>query len=170
MRLRLSKSVVQPFVAIVVMAGMGIAFVPAANAQSAAEKAFVATGDAICRKSNVRLAEQALKFERHTLIERKTASSVTLRVAKPADVAEFIKKVASKELRTQLDELGELTPPKSQDLQFGQALKEAESAFAKMTAKPEESAFANPFSKSGKMFSALGFKSCGQPEGRSSSV
>jgi hypothetical protein len=176
MRARLSKSVLKPIVAVTTMvaAFVGIGsrtfFVPMANAQSAPEKAFVATGDAICKKSNVRLAKQALEFERHKLITRKTARSVTLRVAKPSDVAEFVKKVAIKELQGQLDELGALTPPKSQEVAFADALREAASGLASMKAKPEDAAFENPFVKSGKMLSAMGFRSCGQNEAGSSSV
>jgi hypothetical protein len=170
-----SKSVLKPIFlafafATTVVGVTGTVFVPVANAQSAPEKAFVATGDAICKKSNVRLAKKALEFERHTLIARKTARSVTLRVAKPSDVAEFVKKVAINELQAQLDELGALTPPKSQEVAFVAALKEATTALALMKAKPEDAAFENFFSKSGKMLSAMGFKSCGQNESGSASV
>jgi hypothetical protein len=173
MRSRFSKSVLSSLALVTMVSGltgMGTVFVPVANAQTAPEKAFVATGDAICKKSNVRLAKKALEFERHTLMERQTARSRTLRVAKPSDVAEFVTKVATKELQAQLDELGALKPPKSQEAAFSEAIKEATSALASMKAKPQDAAFQNPFLKSGKMFSALGFKSCGQTEQRSSSV
>jgi hypothetical protein len=150
---------------LVLVGGTGVA-----NAQTTPEKAFLETGDAICKKSNERLAEKALKFERFTLIKRETAKSVTQRVAKPADVAEFVTKVAIEEIQAQLNGLGELKPSKTLAPGFSAAMKEANSALAKMKAKPTEAAFANPFAKSSKMFSALGFKSCGQAEAGSKGV
>ncbi len=141
-----------------------------AFAQTAAEKAFVATGDAICQKSNERLAEKALSYERHRLITRRAAKSVNQRVAKPADVAEFVSKVAISEIEMQLNELGSLKPAPSQAVAFSAALKEANRALDDIRTKPDQAAFRNPFQRSSKMFAALGFRNCGQSESRSKSV
>lgn len=158
--------------ALIGFATLGLTFVtvasaPSASAQTPAERAFIATGDAICKKSNVRLAEKALAYERHKLISRETTKSVNLRVAKPADVAEFVEKVAVREIANQLSELGALKPAPSQATAFAAALKEANRALDDIKAKPAEAAFRNPFVRSAKMFAALGFNSCGQAESRS---
>ncbi len=169
----LKTSRVRVRVAIVVLLGatlLGTVASTAAYAQTEAEKAFVATGDALCKKGNERLAQQALAFERHRLISRKAAKSVNQRVAKPADVAEFVEKFAAKAIEIQLGELGSLKPPPSQAAAFAAALKEANRALADIKAKPNEAAYRNSFQKSAKMMSALGFRSCGQAESRSSSV
>jgi hypothetical protein len=141
-----------------------------AHAQTTSERNFIATGDSICKKSNERLADEALEFERHKLISRKTASSVTQRVAKPADVAEFVAKFAVKELQGQIDQLSALKPAKSQEEAFAAAMKEANKGLADMKAKPNEAAFRNPMKKAGKLLSALGFRACGQTEPSSKSV
>jgi hypothetical protein len=141
-----------------------------ANAQTTSERNFIATGDSICKKSNERLADEALEFERHKLISRKTASSVTQRVAKPADVAEFVTKFALKELQGQIDQLGALKPAKSQEEAFAAAMKEAAKGLADMKAKPAEAAFRNPMKKAGKLLSSMGFKECGQTEPSSKSI
>ncbi len=156
--------------ALVTMVGIESTAAPVAYAQTAAEKAFIETGDAICKTSNQRLAAEALKFERHTLIKRKAARSVRQRVAKPTDVAEFVSKIAIKEIQGQLDELGALTPSKELAKQFAAAMDESKAALARMKAKPEDAAFQNPFAKSAKMFSSLGFKSCGQTESASEGI
>ena len=135
---------------------------PGALAQSDPAKGFALQADAICKGSNERLATAAKGYERHVLLRRRAARSQKQKVAKPADVSEFITKVAAVEIRKNLDQLAALKAPDKQGPLFDAALKEANSAYAVMIAKPNEVAYLNPFLKAGKQFAALGIAACGQ--------
>jgi hypothetical protein len=134
-----------------------------AESNPAVERAaYLSAADKICAASNDRLVEAAKKYEKHLVIIRKGASNKSRNVAKPAEVAAFVTKVAVGELGSQFDQLDRLVPPGTDQSTVRAFLKDGRAILAKVSAKPLEAAYTNPFNKLGKKMKQFGFTACGQ--------
>lgn len=134
----------------------------AAQAPTAARQTFVDAADKICGASNARLAKAAAAYERHVAVSTSGAHAKKRKVAKPADVAQFVREVAATELEGQLKQLRLAVPPKADAKAWSSLLDDADKALARVLARPDLAALEDPFKPVSKDFRAFGFGACGQ--------
>jgi len=133
-----------------------------AQETTAARQAFIDAADKICGAANARLGRAAATYERHVAVQTSGAGTKNRKVAKPADVAEFVRAVAIKELESQLKQLRLTVAPKGDAKAWSELLGDAEKALARLKARPDRAAFDDPFAQVSKDFRAFGFGACGQ--------
>lgn len=134
----------------------------AADAAAGARTTYLAQLDKACALTNQRLANAAKDYERHITISQKGASSKKTRIGKPADVAEFIDKVAAREMTDLFVKLKSTSVPAEEQTAMTRLFADADKALASMKAAPEKVAFTDPFGPVVKQFRQLGFVECGR--------
>lgn len=138
----------------------------AASAQgvlSSDQVAFRAKADEACTTGYLRLANSAKNYEKHVSVSATGSGSKTKRVAKPTEVAEFLKTDAIVEMKAQLAALKALKVPTADKAGMDQVIKLTTAGIALMEKNPAEIAYFDPFAPVYKQFKAMGgFKQCGQ--------
>ncbi len=130
---------------------------------SADQVAFRAKADEACTTGYLRLANSAKNYEKHISVSAKGGRGKKTRVAKPSEVADFLKTDAIPELKAQLATLKALKVPSADKAGMDQVVKLTEAGIASMEKNPTEIAYSDPFAPVYKQFKAMGgFKQCGQ--------
>lgn len=123
---------------------------------------YLEAADKICLATNTRLIAAVAGYETHEVAKAKGAGSSKTKVAKPEQVAEFLSKVAFKEVTEELRLLRFLKAPATDATKIDSMLTKAEQALAKAKKDPKAVAHNDPFSKVAKEFAAYGFAVCGR--------
>ena len=134
----------------------------AAETVDPAHGVYVSAADKICKTSNDKLVEAAKDYEKHLVVIRRGAKTHRHKVAKPAEVAAFIDKIALAELTSQYDQLERLVPPTTDKAAVTAFLKDGRTAIAALKANPANATYDDPFAKIGKQMKSFGYSACGQ--------
>jgi hypothetical protein len=157
-------------VAFVLLTGAAVTTSTVATAKSSdttptdtnARSTYLKAADKICETSNDRLVEAAKKYETHLVIIRKGTRTNRHMVAKPNQVATFVREVALRELGAEFDQLDRLVPPGSDKDVVASFLNDSRAILAKIEKSPQNAAYTDPFNKLGKKMKQFGFTACGQ--------
>ena len=136
-----------------------------AQAATSPRQALIDTGDAICKASNESLLAAAKTYETHTIAKASGASTNKKKVARPADVAEFIEKFAANQLKSTIANLRALPAPVVDRTEYAGLLARTEKALETAVAKPKAAAWIDPFKNVSEAYVTFGFAVCGHKIG-----
>ncbi len=125
--------------------------------------AVITAGDKICQASNEKLFAAAKAYEKSTLSRAAGAGTKTRKVAKPKEVAAFVKSKAKPELTQTIAQLERLVPPPADAKIYNELIAGAKDALAKTVKDPEGASWNDPFATTSSRFIAFGFRVCGHP-------
>lgn len=142
-----------------------LALGPVAQAASPTRQALIASADAICKASNESLVSAAKAYEKHTIAKASGAKTSKKKVAKPAEVAAFIKAVAKDKLGATIANLRLLQAPSADRQEYSDLLTATEKALAVAVANPNQAAWKDPFKLVSADYVTFGFAVCGHKIG-----
>jgi hypothetical protein len=144
---------------------LGSASAPAAQAATPTRQALINSADAICKASNESLLAAAKSYEKYTIAQASGAKTSKKRVAKPAEVGDFIQAVAKGQLEATISNLRLLQAPAADRKEYADLLTATEKALAVAVAKPNEAAWTDPFKTVSASYITFGFSVCGHKIG-----
>jgi hypothetical protein len=147
------------------LSASAVALAPMANAAAPTRQALIASADAICKASNESLVNAAKAYEKHTIAKASGAKTSKKKVAKPAEVGEFIKTVAKDKLEGTIANLRLLQAPSADRQEYADLLTATEKALAAAVAKPNQAAWTDPFKDVSARYVTFGFAVCGHKIG-----
>ena len=136
-----------------------------AQAATPTRQALINSADAICKASNESLLAAAKSYEKYTIAQASGAKTSKKRVAKPAEVGEFIKVVAKGQLEATISNLRLLQAPAADRKEYADLLTATEKALEVAVAKPNEAAWTDPFKTVSASYITFGFSVCGHKIG-----
>jgi hypothetical protein len=162
--MRISRFRTIPVFAAIASAGLVATFTMTTPANAAGTRdAVISAGDKICQASNERLFAAAKTYEKSTLSRAAGAGTKTRKVAKPKEVAAFVKSKAQPELAQTIAQLERLVPPSADAKTYAELIGGAKDALAKTTKDPEGASWNDPFAPVSSRFIEFGFRVCGHP-------
>ena len=143
---------------------------PLAQGATPTRQALINSADAICKASNESLRAAAKEYEKYTIAQASGAKTSKKRVAKPAEVGQFIKNVAKVRLGGTIANLKALQAPAADRKEYADLLTATEKALASAVAKPNEAAWTDPFKAVSADYITFGFAVCGHKIGETKVV
>ncbi len=149
----------------VTVVAVGFLNAPLVQGATPTRQALINSADAICKASNESLLAAAKEYEKYTIAQASGAKTSKKRVAKPAEVGQFIRNVAKSQLEGTIANLRLLQAPAADRKEYADLLTATEKALALAVAKPNEAAWTDPFKAVSADYITFGFAVCGHKIG-----